>query len=214
MKVLLFNGSTRKNGSGFRALTEVATTLEQEGIETEIIQLGALAVHDCTGCGYCHRDGNGHCVFKDDSVNEWLDKAAAADGFIFSSPVYYAHPSGQLLSVLDRMFFANGDCFRFKPGAAVRPRRSTSSTSISPSTQCPLCPRPTGTWRTATSPPRSSRMPRACRPCATSRATWRGCSRASTPAARQVLPHPHSSRKIGRISFDNPAESIYERCLT
>ena len=129
MKVLLFNGSTRKNGCCFRALTEVANTLETTGIETEIIQLGASPVRDCMGCGYCQRDGKGRCVVKDDPVNEWLDKAAQADGFIFDSPVYYAHPTGQLLSVLDRMFYAGGDCFRFKPGAAVLTARRGGATA-------------------------------------------------------------------------------------
>lgn len=70
------------------------------------------------GCDFCHNGGNGRCVHED-MVNDWLEKAAEADGFVFGSPVYYAHPTGQFLSLLDRMFYAGGEYLQFKPGAAV-----------------------------------------------------------------------------------------------
>ena len=70
MKVLLLNGSTRKNGCTYVALSEVAEALNTEGIETEIVQMGAGAVRECIGCNQCA--GKGKCVFSDDAVNEWL----------------------------------------------------------------------------------------------------------------------------------------------
>ena len=117
MKVLLLNGSTRKNGCTYTALSEIASVLNEEGIETETLQMGAHPVRDCAGCGQCA--GKGKCIFEDDMVNDWLQKAREADGFVFGSPVYYAHPTGQMLAVLDRMFYAGGDAFSHKPGAAV-----------------------------------------------------------------------------------------------
>lgn len=128
MKVLLVNGSCNKNGCTFRALTEIATVLNKENIETEIIQLGSDPIKDCIGCCGCAKNGN-KCVFDNDIVNEIIEKAKTSDGFIFGSPVYYAHPSGRLLSVLDRVFYAGGKFLAYKPGAAVVSARRAGTTA-------------------------------------------------------------------------------------
>lgn len=127
MKILLLNGSTRKNGCTYFALSEVAKALNAEGVETEIVQMGGGTVRDCIGCNGC--GGKGACVFGDDIVNEIITKARRADGFVFGSPVYYAHPSGQILSVLDRVFYAGGNAFAHKPGAAVVTARRAGATA-------------------------------------------------------------------------------------
>lgn len=127
MKVLLLNGSTRKNGCTYLALLEVAKALNAERVETEIIQMGGVPVRDCIGCNGCA--GKGQCVFGDDMVNEIIARAKEADGFVFGSPVYYAHPSGQILSLLDRLFYAGGSAFTHKPGAAVVTARRTGTTA-------------------------------------------------------------------------------------
>ncbi len=127
MKVLLLNGSTRKNGCTYLALSEVTKALETDGVETEIVQLGSDPVWDCIGCNSCQ--GSGHCVFEDDVVNAWIAKAREADGFVFGSPVYFAHPTGHILSVLDRMFYAGADAFLHKPGAAVVTARRAGTTA-------------------------------------------------------------------------------------
>lgn len=116
MKVLLLNGSPRAQGCTFTALSEVAKALQAEGVETEILQVGAKPVQDCIGCRKCRETGK--CVFND-AANELIEKAKSADGFVFGSPVYYAHPSGQIQSLLDRAFYAGGAAFARKPGAAV-----------------------------------------------------------------------------------------------
>ena len=117
MIVLLLNGSTRKNGCTYLALSEVAKALNAENVETEIVQMGGGPVRDCIGCNGCV--GKGQCVFGDDAVNEIIAKAKGAHGFVFGSPVYYAHPSGQIISLPDRLFYAGGNAFIHKPGAAV-----------------------------------------------------------------------------------------------
>jgi len=127
MKVLLLNGSTRKNGCTYLALSEIAKTLQQEEIETEIVQLGPGPVRDCIGCNCCQDQGR--CVFDEDTVNQWLDKAKVADGFIFGSPVYYSHPAGHFLAALDRMFYAGGEYFQHKPRAAVVTARRAGTTA-------------------------------------------------------------------------------------
>lgn len=116
MKVLLVNGSPRAAGCTFTALSEAAETLQEEGIETEIFQLDAKPVQDCIACMKCRELQK--CVF-DDVANELIEKAKGADGFVFGTPVYYAHPSGRVQSVLDRAFYAGGYAFACKPGAAV-----------------------------------------------------------------------------------------------
>ncbi len=129
MKVLMVNGSAKKNGNTNRALEEIGAQLVQEGIEYEIFQLGGNAIRDCIGCGGCAA-GNG-CVFTDDAVNEFVAKAKEADGFVFGTPVYYAHPSGRILSFLDRVFYSGSAAFAFKPGASVAvARRGGTSASF------------------------------------------------------------------------------------
>ena len=128
MKVLLFNGSSNEQGCTYTALSEAAASLKKNGIETEIIQVGKNAIRDCIGCGGC-RKNDGKCIFNDDIVNEVIEKAKEADGFIFGSPVYYAHPSGRLLSFMDRLFYAGGANFSFKPAAAVVSARRAGTTA-------------------------------------------------------------------------------------
>ncbi len=118
MKVLLVNGSAKTHGNTATALEQVAQALEAEDIDTRIFQLGAGAYRDCIGCNRCS-DLGGCCVFDDDPVNEFLDLAAQADGFVFGTPVYYAHPSGRILSFLDRAFYAGSAAFAHKPGASI-----------------------------------------------------------------------------------------------
>ena len=127
MKVLLLNGSTRKDGCTYLALSEAAKALNEQGVETEIVQLGGGPVRDCVGCNGCA--GKGQCVFGDDMVNEVIAKAKEADGFVFGSPVYYAHPSGQILSLLDRAFYAGAEAFLHKPAAVVATARRAGTTA-------------------------------------------------------------------------------------
>lgn len=127
MKVLLLNGSPRKNGCTYTALSIIAEKLGENGIETEILQVGNAPVQDCIGCNGCFRTGK--CVYGDDCVNEWIDKAKTADGFVFGTPVYYAHPSGRILSVLDRLFYAGGANFAHKPAAVIASARRAGTTA-------------------------------------------------------------------------------------
>jgi multimeric flavodoxin WrbA len=128
MKVLLINGSANEKGCTFTALSEIVKVFDSEGIESEIIQIGHEPIRDCCGCAACRKLEN-QCVFKDDPVNEIINKAKEADGFIFGSPVYYAHPSGRILSLLDRLFYAGSKAFAYKPGASVVSARRAGTTA-------------------------------------------------------------------------------------
>lgn len=117
MKVLLVNGSAHARGCTYTALSEVAGALKQNGIETEIIQVGVKPIAGCIGCGAC--GATGKCFIDEDGVNAFVEKAKSADGFIFGSPVHYAAASGALTSFLDRAFYGKGKVFQGKPGACV-----------------------------------------------------------------------------------------------
>ena len=121
MKVLLVNGSPHEKGCTYTALREVADTLETEGVMTEIIWIGSKPVQDCVDCGGCKNPKA--CVFDEDGVNAFVEKAKAADGFVFGTPVYFSHPSGSLLSFMDRALYGCRDLFAHKPAAAVASAR-------------------------------------------------------------------------------------------
>ena len=116
MKALLINGSPHAAGCTYTALSEVQKTLEQEGVETELIQIGNRDVRGCIGCGKCGQLGK--CVF-DDVVNEIAPKFAECDALVVGSPVYYASPNGTIVSFLDRLFYSSSADKTMKVGAAV-----------------------------------------------------------------------------------------------
>ena len=134
MKVLMLNGSHNQNGSTRAGLDEMAKVFSAEGVETEIVTVGGKPVADCIGCGKCAELKR--CVFANDAVNDFAEKAKTSDGFVFGSPVYYAHPSGRIQSFLDRLFFStmNADRYashRHKPCASiVVARRAGTSASF------------------------------------------------------------------------------------
>ncbi len=116
MHILLLNGSPRKDGNTARALCEMTTVFEQNGLSTETIQVGHLPVRGCLACGFCHQ--HGHCALGD-VVNDLAPKFEAADGLVIASPVYYASANGTLVSLLDRLFYSTRFDKTMKVGAAV-----------------------------------------------------------------------------------------------
>lgn len=127
MKVLMLNGSTHENGTTAAALKIIADELKAQGVDSETICLGTAAVHSCTGCMGCQKLGK--CVFGDDPVNAIGEKVKEADGYIFAAPVHYASPSGAVVALLDRLFYAFGKYMKFKPAAAVVAARRAGTTA-------------------------------------------------------------------------------------
>ena len=126
MKVLLINGSPHQSGCTYTALSEVSRVLNDEGIRTEILQIGPKPVQGCIACGRCA--GKGRCAFSD-IVNSAIERMEQSDALIVGSPVYYAAPNGSLISMLNRMFYAGSAGFAHKPGAAVVSARRAGTTS-------------------------------------------------------------------------------------
>lgn len=127
MKVLLINGSPRKDGNCARLLAEAIKVFEAEGVECELYNVGSQDVRGCIACGGCGTKGE--CVLGGD-VPALARSLAASDGMIVASPVYYASPNGSVLSLLDRLFMSVNADLRMKVGAsfAVARRAGTVAT--------------------------------------------------------------------------------------
>ena len=126
MKVLLINGSPHAEGCTYTALMEAASTLEQNGIETELFQIGTDPIAGCIACYACYDTGS--CVFED-KVTELAARLDEFDGFIVGSPVYYAGINGQLKCFLDRLFYFASKEMMFKPAACIVSCRRGGSTA-------------------------------------------------------------------------------------
>lgn len=126
MKVLMLNGSPKANGNTALALREIASVLEKEGVEVEIVQVGHLAVRGCVACLSCRKTGK--CAI-DDIVNELAEKLKEADGMVVASPVYYAAANSTLTAVLDRLFYSSSFDKRMKVGASVAVARRGGTTA-------------------------------------------------------------------------------------
>lgn len=108
MKVLLLNGSPRKAGCTYTALSEVTTALAGEGIESEIFQAGNPSI---------------------EAVKEAAAKLKEADALIVGSPVYWASPSGQIIEFMDKLCGVAGKDMLHKPAAAVASARRAGTTA-------------------------------------------------------------------------------------
>lgn len=116
MKVLIINGSPRKNGNTSVALREAEKLFESEGIDYETLQIGGMDIRGCIACGSCFK--NGKCAFSD-IVNEAAPKFEAADGLIVATPVYYASANATLIAFLDRLFYSTAFDKTMKVGASI-----------------------------------------------------------------------------------------------
>ena len=127
MKVVALNGSPNEKGNTYRSLEIVAGPLRQQGIEVGILNVGNKNIRGCLACRKCFKNQDGRCAVQDDA-NEFIHKAAEADGILLGSPVHYSGVAGTMKSLLDRMFYvnmANGNPLRHKVGASVVAVRRT-----------------------------------------------------------------------------------------
>lgn len=122
MKVVAFNGSSRKDGNTAILINSVFEQLQKDGIETELIQLAGNRIYGCIGCRKCFENRDGRCVQTDDIVNECISKMKESDGIILASPVYFADVTPQIKALMDRAGYvskANDNMLRRKVGASV-----------------------------------------------------------------------------------------------
>jgi multimeric flavodoxin WrbA len=134
MKVIAINGSPKKGGNTYQALSMVGEEITTAGIGFEIIHIGDKMIHGCKACGICATNKDEKCSIKTDDLNQWIQQIKEADGMVFGSPVYYSGIAGTMKSFLDRLFYvssSNGGLFRHKVAAAVvAVRRSGGSSTF------------------------------------------------------------------------------------
>ena len=130
MKVLIINGSPRKEGNTYVALNEMKKVFNEKGIEIVEFNVGVKDIRGCIACNYCHLENHNKCVFNDD-VNKVSEIIKEVDGIVIASPVYYASPNGTLISFLDRLFYSCPFDLKMKVGCSVViARRGGSSSSF------------------------------------------------------------------------------------
>ena len=129
-KVIAINGSARKDGNTAILIRRVLEELENEGIETELVQLAGKKIQGCTACMKCFENRDRRCVLDDDIVNDCIEKMAGADGIILGSPVYFSDVTAEMKALVDRagfVSFANDGLFKRKVGSAVVAQRRTGA---------------------------------------------------------------------------------------
>jgi multimeric flavodoxin WrbA len=122
LKVVAFNGSPRKDGNTATLIRHVLKVLEEEGIETELIQLAGEPLRGCNACRTCYETKNERCIIEDDKANEYVQKIKAADGVILGSPTYFSMMTSEMKALIDRTGYvarANNHLFKRKVGAAI-----------------------------------------------------------------------------------------------
>ena len=126
LKVLMINGSPRKNGNIALALSEMEGVFRERDVDFETIPIGRMDIRGCIACESCRKTGK--CVF-DDIVNELAAKFEAADGLVIGSPVYYGSANGTLMAALQRLFYSTHFDKSLKVGASVVSARRSGCTA-------------------------------------------------------------------------------------
>ena len=116
MKILMINGSPHSDGNTAAALNEMKKIFDENGVETNLVQVGNKVVRGCVGCYSCQKTGK--CIFKD-IVNETAPLFEEADGLVVGTPVYYASANATVIAFLDRLFFSTPFDKTMKVGAGV-----------------------------------------------------------------------------------------------
>ena len=149
MKVLLINGSPRKEGNTFTALSEISRQLSTHGIDSSLVWVGNSYVRGCIACGKCREAGSNRCIFDDDVTNRVIAEMESCDALIIGAPVYYGQPSSQALALQQRMLYAANPVFAGKPAAALCVCRRGGATAAFQTLQMPfqMCNMPIATSR-------------------------------------------------------------------
>lgn len=135
MKVLLVNGSPRKEGNTYVALNEFAQQLAENGIQSELVWIGTKPVRGCIACNSCH---DNRCVFNDDITNSIIAKMEECDGLVIGSPVYYGQPAGPVCCLQQRMMYAGSSVMANKPAAGICVCRRGGATAAFQSLNMPF----------------------------------------------------------------------------
>ena len=121
MNVVLVNGSPNQNGCTYTGLSIIKDQLAENGVDSNIFQVGKKPISGCIACRVCKQPGKaGKCVIDNDTVNEVGQALREADGIILGSAVHFASATGAAISFFDRLFYSTEmDAKRLKFGACI-----------------------------------------------------------------------------------------------
>ena len=108
-KVVILNGSPRKNFNTAKLLKEAQRGAEASGAEVEYFNLYDYKFKGCMSCFACQRKNSiteGVCAIPDE-IQPILKKCINADAVIIGTPVYFSYPTGIFRSFIERLMFAN-----------------------------------------------------------------------------------------------------------
>ena len=128
MKIIAFNGSPRKDGNTTALMDYLLRESEQAGLETELVQLSAKAIHGCIACYKCFENKDQRCAVKNDAANEYIEKMTTAQVIALGSPSYFQDATAEMKALIDRAGFvglANGKMYQNKIGASLACFRRT-----------------------------------------------------------------------------------------
>lgn len=134
MKVVAFNGSPRKQGNTAQLISQVFKPLEAAGFTCEMINIVTeKPIRGCRACLACRKLKNQQCVYKDDQVNDYIQKMIEADAILLASPTYFANMTPEIKALIDRAGYVcrgNGNLLRRKVGAAVVAMRRAGGINV------------------------------------------------------------------------------------
>ena len=122
-KVIILNGSPRKNWNTYKMCDSFANGVRESGAEAEIINLYDIDFKGCRSCFACKlKNGKnfGRCAYPD-GLTPILDEVSKADGVVLASPIYFGDVTGVTRSLIERLFFP---FFEYKEGyPSIAPKK-------------------------------------------------------------------------------------------
>jgi len=102
-KILILNGSPRKNGNTQSLVEAFIRGADQAGHIVTVFSLDSMDIHPCKGCLGGGRDPSHPCVQRDD-MDRIYPVYREADIVVFATPLYYWSVTGQFKAAFDRLF--------------------------------------------------------------------------------------------------------------
>ncbi len=102
-KIVILNGSPRKNGNTSALVREFIKGAESAGNTVTEFFLDQMDIHGCKGCFGGHSSKVCPCVQKDDMAQIY-PAVKECEVVVLASPLYYWNMSGQIRTAIDRLF--------------------------------------------------------------------------------------------------------------
>lgn len=102
-KIVILNGSPRRNGNTSALVKAFTQGAESAGNTVTEFFLDSTEIHGCRGCFGGHSSQECPCVQKDD-MSQIYPAVKESDVVVLATPLYYWNMSGQIRTAIDRLF--------------------------------------------------------------------------------------------------------------